>query len=94
VKLRRTDSILEANPRSDTPLSQDHRVVTTTWRSPDHCPGVWQRRWRIKSGDRVSRQIAPFRRASMTDLRGWKPVSFADDDDEEEGDDEEEDEDE
>jgi hypothetical protein len=30
----------------------------------------------------------------MTDLRGWKPVSLADDDDEEEGDDEEEDEDE
>jgi hypothetical protein len=34
-----------------------------------------------------------FRRSSMTDLRGWKPVSLADDDDEEEGD-EEEDEDE
>ena len=30
----------------------------------------------------------------MTDPRGWKPVSLADDDDEEEGDDEEEDEDE
>ena len=30
----------------------------------------------------------------MTDLRGWKPVAFADDDDEEAGDDEEEDEDE
>jgi hypothetical protein len=30
----------------------------------------------------------------MTDLRGWKPVSLADDDDDEEGDDEEEDEDE
>jgi hypothetical protein len=44
--------------------------------------------------DRDSRQIAPFRRASMTDLHGWKPVSLADDDDEEKGDDEEEDEDE
>jgi hypothetical protein len=42
---------------------------------------------------RDSRQIANFRRSSMTDLRGWKPVSLADDDDEEEGD-EEEDEDE
>lgn len=30
----------------------------------------------------------------MTDLRGWKPVSLADDDDEEAGDDEQEDEDE
>ena len=30
----------------------------------------------------------------MTDLRGWKPVAFADDDDEEAGDDDEEDEDE
>jgi hypothetical protein len=37
--------------------------------------------------------MAYFRRPSMTDLRGWKPVSLADDDDEEEGD-EEEDEDE
>jgi hypothetical protein len=35
----------------------------------------------------------PFRRSSMTDLHGWKPLSLADDDDEEEGD-EEEDEDE
>jgi hypothetical protein len=34
-----------------------------------------------------SRQIDQFRSASMTDLRGWKPVSLADDDDEEEGDD-------
>jgi hypothetical protein len=34
-------------------------------------------------------QIAHFRRCSMTDLRGWKPVSLADDDDEEEGDQEE-----
>jgi hypothetical protein len=34
-----------------------------------------------------SRQIDQFRRSSMTDLRGWKPVSLADDDDEEEGDD-------
>jgi hypothetical protein len=42
---------------------------------------------------RDSRQIDPFRRSSMTELRGWKPVSLADDDDEEEGD-EEEDEDE
>jgi hypothetical protein len=42
---------------------------------------------------RDRRQFAHFRRASMTDLRGWKPVSLADDDDEEEGD-EEEDEDE
>jgi hypothetical protein len=42
---------------------------------------------------RDSRQLAHFRRSSMTDLRGWKPVSLADDDDEEEGD-EEEDEDE
>jgi hypothetical protein len=39
-------------------------------------------------------QIAHLRRCSMTDLRGWKPVSLADDDDEEKGDDEEEDEDE
>jgi hypothetical protein len=36
----------------------------------------------------------PLRRSSMTDLRGWKPVAFADDDDEESGDEEEEDEDE
>jgi hypothetical protein len=36
--------------------------------------------------------MAHFRRPSMTDLRGWKPVSLADDDDEEG--DEEEDEDE
>jgi hypothetical protein len=42
---------------------------------------------------RDSRQIDPFRRSSMTDLHGWKPLSLADDDDEEEGD-EEEDEDE
>ena len=47
-----------------------------------------------KLGSPDSRQIPGFRRASMTDLRGWKPVSLADDDDEEEGDDEEEDEDE
>ena len=40
------------------------------------------------------RLIAHSRRCSMTDLRGWKPVSLADDDDEEEGGDEEEDEDE
>ena len=39
------------------------------------------------------RLIAHSRRCSMTDLRGWKPVSLADDDDDEEGD-EEEDEDE
>jgi len=37
------------------------------------------------------RQTAHFRRASMTHLRGWKPLSLADDDDEE-GDEEEEDE--
>ena len=47
-----------------------------------------------KIGSPDSRQIDQFRRSSMTDLRGWKPVSLADDDDEEEGDDEEEDEDE
>jgi hypothetical protein len=40
-----------------------------------------------------SRQFAHFRRCPMTDLRGWKPVSLADDDDEEEGDDEDEDDD-
>jgi hypothetical protein len=38
--------------------------------------------------------MAHFRRASMTDLRGWIPVSLADDDDEEEGDEEDDDEDE
>jgi hypothetical protein len=38
------------------------------------------------------RQIAHFRRASMTDLRGWKPVSLADDDEEGDEDEEEEDE--
>jgi hypothetical protein len=32
-------------------------------------------------------QIAHSRRCAMTDRRGWKPVSLADDDDEEEGDD-------
>jgi hypothetical protein len=42
---------------------------------------------------RDHRQIAHIRRSSMTDLRGLKPVSLADDDDEEAGD-EEEDEDE
>jgi hypothetical protein len=67
--------------------------VTLTLCSPHDCPGVWQWRWRIKSTHRDSRQIDPFRRYSMTELRGWKPVSLADDDDEEEGD-EEEDEDE
>jgi hypothetical protein len=41
----------------------------------------------IKSASPDSRQIAQFRRCSMTDLRGWKPISLADDDDEEEGDD-------
>jgi hypothetical protein len=48
--------------------------------------------YRIEPTD--SWQIAHFRRCSMTDLRGWKPVSLADDDDEEAGDDEQEDEDE
>ena len=42
-------------------------------------------------GDKIAspdnRQIAQFRRSSMTDLRGCKPVSLADDDDEEDGDD-------
>jgi hypothetical protein len=47
-----------------------------------------------KIGSPDSRQIANFRRAPMTDLRGWKPVSLADDDDEEEGDEDEEEEDE
>ena len=61
-------------------------------RSPHDCPGVWYWRWRIKLPHRDSRHIAHCRRASMTDLRGWKPLSFADDDDEEG--DEEEDEDE
>jgi hypothetical protein len=42
--------------------------------------------YKIVSPD--SRQIDQFRRSSMTDRRGWKPVSLADDDDEEEGDDE------
>ena len=69
------------------------RFVTLTLSSPHDCPGVWQWRWRIKLTHRDSRQIDPFRRSSMTELRGWKPVSLADDDDEEEGD-EEEDEDE
>ena len=41
--------------------------------------------YKIVSPD--SRQIDQFRRSSMTDLRGCKPVSLADDDDEEEGDD-------
>ena len=41
----------------------------------------------IKSASPDSRQIAHFRRSSMTNLRGLKPVSLADDDDEEEGDD-------
>ena len=47
-----------------------------------------------KIGSPDSRQIDQFRRSSMTDLRGWKPVSLADDDDEEEGDDGDDDEDE
>lgn len=34
------------------------------------------------------------RRPLMTDLRGWNPISLADDDDEEEGDEEDDDEDE
>jgi hypothetical protein len=42
----------------------------------------------VKLPHRDSRQIH-FRRASMTDLHGWKPVSLADDDDEEEGDEDE-----
>jgi hypothetical protein len=37
------------------------------------------------------RQIAHFRRCSMTDRYGWQPVSLADDDDEEEGDEDEDD---
>lgn len=65
----------------------NHRVVTSDWRPPDHCPGVPHWRWRIKLNPPESRQIDQFRSASMTDLRGWKPVSLADDDDEEEGDD-------
>jgi hypothetical protein len=40
-----------------------------------------------KIGPPDSRQIDQFRRPSMTNRRGWKPVSLADDDDEEEGDD-------
>lgn len=47
-----------------------------------------------KIGSPDSRQIIQFRRSSMTDPRGWKPVSLADDDDEEEGDDGDDDEDE
>ena len=47
-----------------------------------------------KMGPPDIRQIAHSRRSLMTDLRGWKPLSLADDDDEEEGDEEDDDEDE